>query len=30
MKILLGDFKAKLGRRYLPTDNWEWQSTSRY
>jgi len=28
MQILLGDFKAKLGRRYLQTDNWEWESTS--
>jgi len=28
MKILLGDFNAKVGREYFQTNNWEWQSTS--
>jgi hypothetical protein len=27
-KILLGNFNAKVGREYFPTDNWEWVSTS--
>jgi len=27
MKILLGDFNAKVKRRYFQTDNWWWKFT---
>jgi hypothetical protein len=28
IKILVGDFNAKLGRGYFQTDNWELEATS--